>query len=130
MIKKILIALCAVIISFSACDTIKKVDESMLKNSWTHVYEEDTDGIKIFKPTHSQEFAPSRYRLVLNLKENNQAEYLVLSPNDAHYMEKGTWHYNTDTQQLAIKDNNNNTIHMYEVLEVTDNLLRVKQLVM
>lgn len=128
--KKILFVSIALFIALSSCNTVKKLDDSLLKNSWTHAYENDADGVKLFKPTHSQEFAPSMYRLVIDLKENNQSEYLVLSPVDAHYMETGKWHFDNATQKLTITDKEDKTVHAYEVLEVTKDMLKVREVTM
>lgn len=128
--KKIVFVFCAVFIALASCTTVKKQDNSMLKNSWTNVHEENRDGVMVFRPTHSQEFAPSMYRLVLDLKENNLAEYLVLSPMDAHYMESGKWRFDSNSQQLTITDKSDKTVHAYKVLEVTKDLLRVKEVAM
>ncbi|MDO5524137.1 MAG: hypothetical protein Q4G48_08865 [Bacteroidia bacterium] len=125
--KKILFVFCAALIALASCNTVKKADNSLLKNSWTNLHEENQDGVMVFRPTHSQEFAPSMYRLVLDLKDNNVAEYLVLSPVDAHYMESGKWRFDSNTQQLTITDKDDKTVHAYQVLEVTKDLLRVKE---
>lgn len=112
----------------ASCSTVKNTDTSLLKNDWKHAYEEDKDGISVFRPSISQDFAPSMYRLQLILKDSNEAEYLVLSPVDAHYMESGKWDYDAGTRQLVITDKEGKTVHQYEIVEVTDNLLRVKEL--
>lgn len=114
-------------IGLTSCNTVKKADISLLENNWTHAYEEDKDGVRIFKPSQSQDFAPSMYRLNLVLKANNEAEYLVLSPVDAHFMETGKWKYNADTRELLITDNDNRPVHRYKVIEVTNNLLQMEE---
>ena len=128
MKNKILFVLFVSVLVLASCNTMKNTDNSFLKNNWTHSYEEDKGDVRVFKPTSSQDFAPSMYRLSFVLKENNEAQYLVLSPVDAHYMEAGQWSYNPNTHQLVITDKNDKTVHQYEVIKVTNSILRVKEL--
>ncbi len=128
MRKKFITILLLLAVVFIGCNSTKNIDASLLKNSWTHAYEEDENGVSVFRQTDSQEFAPSMYRLNLFLKDQNQAEYLVLSPVDAHYMETGLWRYDTNSNRLIVTDTSGKTVRQYQVLEVTDNLLKVKEI--
>lgn len=126
MIKKLLFVLCTTFIVAFSCDSGKTLGESLLINNWTHSYEEDINGINTFRPTNSQNFDASRYRFVLNLKDNNSAEYLKLAPNDGHYLERGKWNYNNETEQLFVFNDDGDIIYAYKVIKVTRKLLQLK----
>ncbi len=61
-----------------------------LINVWLESYEEDYG---IYRPTDYRTFPESLYRQYYKFMENNECEYLVLSPVDAHYIENGFWEY-------------------------------------
>ena len=60
------------------------------------------------------------------LHEDGKAEYSVLGENDAHATENGKWVYFADTKILQIRKGND-VVHEYEVLEVNDDVLRLKE---
>ena len=113
------------IISFYECDEIPL--EISLKKNWTRSYEEETsNGIQIYRPSEYKEFPPSRYRQVIGFEENNVCRYLVLADNDAHFMEKGKWEYNEKTKIIQIYNSNSEIKYKFEVVEQTNNLLKLK----
>lgn len=73
-------------------------------------------------------FPPARYRNTFTLKENGEVEYTVLAPNDAHSTENGKWTYDANTKRLRITNSANVLVVEYEVLELTDDLLRVREI--
>ncbi len=95
---------------------------------WTHAFEQDSvDGTKLFLSCMNHTFPVARYRQSFTLQEDGKVEYTVLADNDAHSTENGTWSYDAGTKKLRISDKGNAVVHEYEVLEVNDDLLRVKE---
>ena len=129
MSRFILISL--VLISALTLITCKESKEgfqtALLEKSWTQSYEEKTaDEIEIYRPSQSKEFPMSRYRQIINFQENHQCEYLVLSENDGHYMENGTWEFNDVTNSITIFNSDADIIYEIEILELTNSILKVK----
>jgi len=112
--------------------SFEKVDDNaqntFLEKCWTRSYEEETSkDTLIFRPCKYKEFPPRRFREVLNFKKNNVYSYLVLAPNDAHYMKEaeGKWIYNENKKVIEFYNTNLEVTHKIEVIELTDNLLKV-----
>ncbi len=100
---------------------------SVLEKSWTRSYEEETlEEIEIYRPSDSKDFPLSRYRQIFNFKDNNVCEYLILAANDAHYLESGFWDYNEKTNIVTIFNLDFEILYVFEVVELTDILLRLK----
>ena len=118
------ILLCA--FSFTGCFTTQETDTSdLLVNCWTHSHEEDAqDGKQIFRPCDFKSFGPSHYRNKLVLKANQNAEYLELSPTDAHTMQPGKWVYDAKSKILRIMNAAGTVISTFTVISIeSDKLL-------
>jgi len=103
------------------------IQSSLLYKSWTYSYEENVeDQFVVYRPTNYKKFPPSRFRQVFNLKENNLCEYLVLLPNDSQYLNNGNWEFDNKTNIIKIYNENSEIWCIYEVIELKDNLLKVK----
>jgi len=101
--------------------------DPMFFKCWTHAFEQDSvDGTKLFLTCINHTFPVARYRQTFTLHEDGKAEYSVLDENDAHTMENGKWSYDANTKKLRI-NKGNDVVHEYEVLEINDDLLRVKE---
>ena len=74
-----------------------------------------------------KEFSTSWFRQVYEFKSDNVCKYLVLSPNDAHYFEEGTWEYDTNDNLLKIFDQNGNSIAEYRIVELNENILKLNK---
>src|SRR5690349_15784584 len=86
---------------------------------WVHSYEEQAEGgTDWYRPCDYKEFGPSHYRRRMILKENNEAEYLELSPIDAHTMKAGRWEYDKGTKALRILDAQGNEVWSFIVVSV------------
>lgn len=93
--------------------------ENALVQCWIHSYEEQAEGgTDWYRPCDYKEFGPSHYRRRLVLKENNEAEYLELSPIDAHSMKPGRWEYDKGTKSLRILDAQGNEVWSFMVVSV------------
>lgn len=119
----------ALFIIFTGCEDEKNevTLESVLKGSWTQSYEEQTSvEIEIFRHSNSKDFPLSRYRQVFIFEENNQCQYLVLAPNDAHYVESGFWEFDEKSNIIKIFNLNFELLFQFEAVEFTDSLLKLR----
>ena len=106
---------------------IKLFDSQLLVNCWTHSHEEELyDGIRIYRPCDFKDFGPSRYRDKIDLAIDRTASYTVLSPVDAHTTEEGGWRYFSDEGILRILDNDGKFVRDYEIVELLEDKLSVK----
>ena len=124
-IKTSLLILLLAVISFCkvGCDSNVENEMNLLMKTWTHSYEEDVAGKMVFRPADYTIFAPSRYRKVIQLKKDNVCYYLVLAPNDAHYMEEGKWKYSETEKKLQIRNAINELKFDYKVLRLESDIL-------
>lgn len=103
------------------------VKDALLQNCWIHSYEEKAgDGEEIFRLCDSKEFPPSRFRRKMDLKENHQADFLVLSPTDRHFTSNGTWTYNSEKQILLLQETSQNITLELQVISIEADKMVVK----
>lgn len=123
---QLLAAAFLLILTFISCrDTSNQnsIDPQLI-GCWLHSYEEQAaGGSEIYRPCDYKEFGPSHYRRRIILKENQEAEYLELSPVDAHAMKPGTWEYDTNKKILRILDTNGNVVWSVTVLSIAKDKL-------
>ncbi len=121
--------LLAVVFAGAGCNSKDHVKaDPLLAKCWTHAFEEDgQDNNMIFRPCLTHTFPAPRYRHTFTLNENGEAEYSVLAPNDAHTTEQGKWSYDSASKKLKISNQENAAVHVYEVLEINEDLLRLKE---
>ena len=96
------------------------------QKEWKHSYEESAGNVEIYRPADYKTFTPSKFRQVYKLKADGRCEYLVLHPADAHYMAPGTWNYRPDIRQLRILNSNGEQLVLFEVLEISNDLLKLQ----
>lgn len=115
------------LLASTSCKDPQEVSVDMLLlNCWTHSYEEQTsDDIRVYRPCDFKEWPNLRYRESFTLQDNSEANYLVLSPSDAHYFSNATWIYNQDSSKLNIFDSDS-IVRNYEVIEVKADKLVLK----
>jgi len=100
---------------------------SLIENGWTQSSEEKaSEEIEVYRPKGYKDFPASRYRQIFNFYSNNVCEYLVLSANDSHYMESGSWEYANKTTIIKIFNSDFRMVYQFEVLELSNNLLKMK----
>lgn len=103
-------------------------DLLLLLKCWGNASEEkDQEGIMIFRPCATHTFPPARYRQYFTFKENDTIEYSVLAPNDAHYTLTGKWEYDANSNQLTIWKTEGGTVGVFEVVELGEDVLKVKE---
>ncbi len=109
-----------------SCEKEKEKSKlSLLKKTWIHSYEE---GYDVYRPSDYKKFPDSRFRGVFDFRNNNECSYLVLAPNDGHYMEEGTWKFDEKNNALTIRTKQSKILYNFQVLEVTENILRIENL--
>ena len=115
-------------ILFTYSELEKVFDLDLIKGSWLHSQEEDTeDGYLIYRPSDYKEFPPSRFRQYFEFKDNNVCSYLVLAPNDAHYVQEGVWEYNESTNIIKIMSEKD-VIFELQIFELNKNILKLRML--
>lgn len=112
-------------LSKMGCESENVNDRGKLMKSWTRSYEEETAGMMMFRPSDFKEFAPSRYRQVIQFENNNKCVYSVLAPNDAHFMAAGTWYFNETEKNIEIRNAENEILYDYKVVILEKNKLVV-----
>ena len=112
----------------SKTNSINSNNTDLLLNCWKHSREEDPADrtYQVYRPCDSMEFPRSRFRGRLSFQENKSCEYRVLSPTDAHYNATGAWEYDSDKQIVFIKNEENEVVVEYQILELTDKMLKLK----
>lgn len=109
-------------------DTVSTASDALFLKCWANAFEEQvTDSILIFRPCATHTFPAARYRNTITFNPNGEVEYSVLADNDAHTMEQGKWFYNVQTKKLMIVDKSNALVHGYEVVEIGEDVLKVKE---
>ena len=113
---------------FTHCKQEKVSDFDLIKGSWKHSYEEeDENGYSIYRPSDYKEFPLRRFRQYFDFKDNNMCFYLVLSPNDAHYIQEGIWKYDESTNIIKIISRKD-VVFEFQILELDENILKLKML--
>jgi hypothetical protein len=95
---------------------------------WVNAFEEEgPDQARIYRPCITHTLPAARYRNTFTLKENGIVEYSVLAPNDAHTTAEGTWSYDPGTKKLRILGKDKVLINEFVVLELNEDLLKLKE---
>lgn len=119
------------ILMLSCQDQTGSLDQNtnpLLINCWKHSYEEDPAGdVDLYRPCDSMEFPLSRFRGTITFKENGECEYLVLSPNDAHYFQSGRWEFVEETQTILIRDEHEAVVKELQVVELVSGRLVIRE---
>jgi len=113
---------------FTNCEKEKISDLDLIERSWIHSHEEDGEnGYSIYRPSDYKEFPPSWFRQYFDFKDNNVCSYLVLAPNDAHYIQEGVWKYDESNNIIKIMSGTD-VIFEFQILELNKNILKLKML--
>lgn len=106
------------------------VAPEFLLESWTHSMEEQEDAnssIRIFRPSDSREFAPSRFRDAYEFMEDGICRYLFLHPADAHQMKEGTYTYDATNSTIRIFSEDGSFLKAFTVREISRDILVLEQ---
>jgi len=126
--------LLALILTVMSCNTNyeqeKVYDLNLIKRSWLHSQEEDNEnGDWTFRPSDYKEFPPSRFRQYFEFKDNNVCSYLVLAPNDAHYIQEGVWKYDASTNIITIMSESE-VVFEFQIIVLNKNILKLKMMIL
>lgn len=103
-------------------------DRELLTKSWSHSYEESTsDSIALYRPSNFKKFPGSMFRQVFDFRENDRCQYLVLSPDDGHYMEDGRWQFDETDRTVTLMNMVMDTVFRFRVVELHDDLLKIME---
>lgn len=103
------------------------IQKSLLEKSWTQSSEESMPGeFEVYRPSDYKELPPSRYRQIFNFRDNDLCEYLVLEANDRHTLKNGSWEFDEKTNILKISNENFEVLYEFEVIELGDDMLKLK----
>jgi hypothetical protein len=98
-------------------------NQDLLMGCWTHSLEEDSiSGIETYRRCDYKDFAPTWFRQTYILRENQECDYLVLAPNDAHFIETGSWLWDEESRMLNIIGENGEELKIFQIDNVTDTL--------
>jgi len=123
----LIVVLSSAMMMISCAINEETIEKSLLEKSWTQSYEESTaEEFEVYRPSDYMEFPSSRYRQVFDFKANNECDYLVLAPNDGHYMKNGAWKYEEKTTTLKIFNPDFEVLYEFEVVELNNDLLKLK----
>lgn len=67
----------------------------------------------IYRPCNFKDFAPSRYRAIIDIKEDYTCQYSQLSPVDAHSLKHGVWKFDKEESVLQVIDTEGNLVFKY-----------------
>lgn len=129
--KSVLVfCLLALSVSSSAQTDTMFVGESPLYKCWIDSHEENEKGSKIliYRPCdYYKRFTSSRFRAKFEFNKNGQCSFLVLAPDDAHYMTTGSWKF-IDNQRsiLIIKDTAGKIVYQYKIVSVSNDMLKLE----
>ena len=117
------------IISFpliaSQCKAQNGVIESQVEGiKWIHSYEEDTDGVKVYRLA-SYDFPPSRGRTGFLLKEDKSFINYEIAPTDGIAERKGNCNIEGSKMTLSFEDSTRN--YVIEVISIENNVLKIKK---
>lgn len=98
-------------------------NEDLLMGCWTHSIEEDSiAGIETFRRCDYKDFDATRFRQTYILRSEQECDYLVLAPNDAHYVETGSWNWDEESRMLNIMDKDGAEFKIFEINNIADSL--------
>ena len=106
----------------------QKINNSQLLGCWLNSKEENTQGenLFIYRPCDYKKFPPSRFRFKFVLKSDLKCSWLVLAPNDGHFMEDGTWTFNEESNELKFYDLKGKIAFRFIITAFGDNILKIK----
>ncbi|GAB5527446.1 MAG: hypothetical protein Roseis2KO_53180 [Roseivirga sp.] len=113
---------------YSCGDALTDTDVApeFLLEAWTHSMEEQEDAnssLRIFRPSDSREFAPSRFRDAYEFMEDGACRYLFLHPADAHEMKEGSYAYNAKDSTIRIFSAEGDFLKAFTVKQLSQDIL-------
>ena len=112
----------------TAPDTASTTTDALFLKCWANAFEEQgKDSVLIFRPCATHTFPAARYRNTITFNQNGDVEYSMLAANDAHTIEQGKWTYDAQSKKLMIFNKSNAVVHDYDVVEIGEDVLKVKE---
>jgi hypothetical protein len=106
------------------------INTDLLAKGWTHSREEDKDFEgKVYRPSDSKKFPPSRFRERYVFNKDGSGKFLYLDPADRHRMVACQWKIDEDNpRKIRITAEVGGRVQKQsiEVLELTEEIMRVK----
>ncbi len=120
-------------IGLIACTSNDEITEQLSSNSevlincWTHSMEEDPNSnVQIYRPCDFMEFPVSRFRMTMTLHSDGTAEYLELSPVDAHQTVAGSWRFTEEDSNFQLMNEKEDAILSGTVGELSSDILAIR----
>ena len=116
-----------------AADPASEPVTAALVGSWTHAFEDEPEGSAVdwYRPTLSRDWTEAWFRMRFDLYQDGTAQYMWLSPVDAHEMRPGTWQFDPkDDRIVRIYDQQGVLLERvsFRIVGLEDDLLRVEPL--
>ncbi len=111
------------ILSLFACS---EVENASIQKCW--VLSERGNGFQLYYPCGDERIQTSRFSPAYNFYDSNKCEYLVLSPNDAHYMDEGVYEYNPELSTITVKSTDGGLIAKFKIISLSSTEMRVRDL--
>jgi hypothetical protein len=94
---------------------------------WMHSFEEDTEGIKVYRPTEYG-FPRARGRDGIEFRPDGVFIYLGIGPTDAPRGINGHWKMESSGRVLVSFEGNVQPSRILEILQIDAGILKVRQL--
>lgn len=121
MMKKYSLALLAFLF-LVGCESTDYAD---LHKCWT---QNEVGGDKeVYLVCDDPSLGPSWFRQSYSFTKDGRCDYLVLAPNDAHYVEEGSYKLKNDNSLLEIKDKNGELLVSFVIRSLSEDRLVLKR---
>ena len=94
---------------------------------WMHSFEEDTEGIKVYRPTE-YDFPPARGRDGIEFRQDGVFIYWGIGPTDASRAINGHWKMEGLGRVRVSFEGNVQPSGILEIIQVDAGILKVRQL--
>lgn len=124
--KKVIASLIAlVILSLGCSNEVKSEVSSEMFRHWTHSHEEDSEGIKVYRPSEYN-FPPSRGREGFELTEDGKFIRYGIGASDRPEAIVGTWTTKGDNKIQVSLDRQNNRSFTLDIISSDENVLKIR----
>lgn len=110
--------------SFACGDRVQNVFSSKIYQHWIHSYEEDIDGLQVYRSSEYQ-FPPSRGREGFEIKENRQFILYTIGPTDRPQAILGHWEKLDETTLKVLLKGRENQALIINIIDVSDQYLKI-----
>lgn len=115
-----------VLLSGQQC--VQEVDTRNLYQKWYHSYEEDSAGVKAYRPD-SYDFPPARGREGFEFKKDGEFIQYAIAPTDGNVALPGKWK-RADAENVIKVELNKASVSSYrlEIIELKKDILKIRRL--